>query len=219
MTPTGKRRQDTQARRRIMDMLKRLGPQSAQALAASLGVSTMAVRQHLYVLESQKLATFTETPRPRGRPEKQWGLTPDAASFFPDGHADLTVDLLGTIREAFGGQGLRQLLEVRSRQQIATYQRHVSRAKSLSRQLTRLAELRSSEGYMAEVIEEPDGTFLLVENHCPICAAATACTGLCGMELEVFQAVLGDVAEVTRCEHILEGDRRCAYRVSPKGSS
>ena len=199
-----------------MDMLKRVGPQSAQQLAESLGISAMAVRQHLYVLESQKLATFVEVPRPRGRPEKHWQLTPDAASFFPDGHADLTVELLGTIRDAFGGQGLKQLLEVRSRQQISTYQSQVARYKTLRRRVTRLAELRSNEGYMAEVISEPDGTFLLVENHCPICAAATACTGLCGAELEVFRAVLGNAVEVERCEHILQGDRRCAYRVSPK---
>jgi predicted ArsR family transcriptional regulator len=57
-----------------------------------------------------------------------------------------------------------------------------------------------------------DGSFLLIENHCPICAAATACTGLCARELEVFQRVLGQVT-IERTEHILAGARRCVYRV------
>jgi len=199
-----------------MDLLKREGAQSAQQLATSLEVSAMAVRQHLYALEGQKMVTYTEAPRPRGRPEKQWQLTSGAASFFPDGHADLTVDLIGAMGEAFGSQGLKKLLTVRSRQQLAHYQAHLSRYKSLRRRLERLAELRTREGYMAEVLTEPDGTLLFVENHCPICTAAASCTGLCGSELDVFQGVLGDVANVERCEHMLKGDRRCAYRVQAK---
>ncbi len=45
---------------------------------------------------------------------------------------------------------------------------------------------------------------------------ATECTGLCGSELEVFQAVLGQRVEVSRTEHIIAGARRSAYRVCRK---
>jgi predicted ArsR family transcriptional regulator len=41
---------------------------------------------------------------------------------------------------------------------------------------------------MAEVKTQADGSCLLIENHCPICAAAEACQGFCRSELEVFQA-------------------------------
>jgi predicted ArsR family transcriptional regulator len=58
------------------------------------------------------------------------------------------------------------------------------------------------------------GGFLLVENHCPICAAARTCQGLCASELEVFRRVLGPDVTVERSDHILAGARRCAYRVS-----
>jgi predicted ArsR family transcriptional regulator len=216
MANTRRKPKDTHTRRAIMDLLKREGPQSAQQLATALGVSAMAVRQHLYALEGQKMLTFTEAPRPRGRPEKQWQLTSGAASFFPDGHADLTVDLIGAMGEAFGSEGLNKLLAVRAQQQLAHYQRRLSRYTSLRRRLEHLAELRTQEGYMAEVLTESEGTWLFVENHCPICTAAVSCTGLCGSELEVFQGVLGDLADVDRCEHILNGDRRCVYRVQPK---
>ncbi len=201
-----------------MDLLKRGGAQSAQRLAAALSISAMAVRQHLYALEGQKMVTYIEAPKPRGRPEKQWQLTSGAASFFPDGHADLTVELIGAMGEAFGSHGLKQLLAVRARQQLDHYQEHLSSYKSLPRRLNRLAELRTQEGYMAEVLTQPDGSLLFVENHCPICTAAASCTGLCGSELEVFRGVLGDLADVDRCEHILDGDRRCAYQVTTKPS-
>ena len=67
---------------------------------------------------------------------------------------------------------------------------------------------------MAEVKPLGKGAFLLVENHCPICAAATACTGFCVTELDLFRAVLGPGAVVKRTEHIVAGDRRCAYRIT-----
>jgi predicted ArsR family transcriptional regulator len=73
--------------------------------------------------------------------------------------------------------------------------------------------MRTDEGYMAEVQAQADGSFLLIEKHCPICVAAVACTGLCGKELEVFQAVLGQDVMIERTEHMVVGARRCAYRV------
>ncbi|MGH9663089.1 MAG: transcriptional regulator, partial [Bryobacteraceae bacterium] len=70
-------------------------------------------------------------------------------------------------------------------------------------------------GYMSEVRPEQGGSFLLAENHCPICAAATACQGFCTTELDLFRGVLGPGVLVERVSHIVSGDRRCAYRVKP----
>ena len=209
-----KRQRDGKSRRAIIDLLKQQGPQDAQSLAASLGVSAMAVRQHLYELESQRLVTFVEEPRAVGRPAKLWRLTEAADRFFPDGHADLTTSLLDAMRSAFGEAGLDKLLDVRSQEQSAAYARRVPTNAPLRARLEALAALRSEEGYMAAVEEGPDGALLLVENHCPICAAAKSCSGLCKAELQVFQNVLGSEVEVERTDHILTGARRCAYRVS-----
>jgi len=61
--------------------------------------------------------------------------------------------------------------------------------------------------------------FLFIENHCPICAAASACRGFCATELDLFRAVLGPDVTVERAEHIVSGDRRCVYRIAPSGRS
>ncbi len=55
--------------------------------------------------------------------------------------------------------------------------------------------------------------FEIIENHCPICAAAEACQGLCAGELKLFRAVLGPGVAVERTEHLLDGARRCVYLV------
>jgi predicted ArsR family transcriptional regulator len=86
----------------------------------------------------------------------------------------------------------------------------------LADRVAALAKIRHGEGYMADWREEPDGSFLLIENHCPICAAATLCQGFCRDELELFREMLGPGATVERGEHLLSEARRCVYRVVPK---
>ena len=67
--------------------------------------------------------------------------------------------------------------------------------------------------YMAEVVQERPGQYLLIEHHCPICDAARECTGLCRAELEVFRAALGGGADVERTTHMLSDGDRCVYRI------
>src|SRR5215472_9820953 len=84
-------------RRAIVHLLKQEGSLDAQALAARLHLSAMAVRQHLYALHETQLVTYTEAPRPVGRPVKLWQLTPAADRSFPEGYAELTLSLLTSV--------------------------------------------------------------------------------------------------------------------------
>jgi predicted ArsR family transcriptional regulator len=204
-------------RQAILDILKLDGPSEAADLAAKQGVSTMAVRQHLYALQEEGFVQYTESPRPVGRPAKIWALTESADRFFPDAHAELTAGLLGAMRATFGEEGLQKLIAERSAQQIRAYAARVDREDSVKGKLKALAEIRDSEGYMASVEEAEDGAYLLIENHCPICVAAQACSRLCDGELTVFRAVLGPHVSVDRADHLLAGARRCAYRVRARG--
>lgn len=206
---------DAKGRRRIQEILKTDGPQEAATLADMLGVSAMAVRQHLYAMQDEKLVTYTEEPRPKGRPAKIWQLTEEANKFFPDAHAELTISLIDVMKETFGEDGLDRFLDARAVKQSADYRNRMAEATDLRSRLIKLAEIREGEGYMACVAEDDEG-YLFVENHCPICVAAHACSGLCAMELQVFRNVMGEDVDVTRTDHILAGARRCAYRVKHK---
>ncbi len=200
-------------RRALLDRLKRVGAQEARDLAAHLGITAMAVRQHLYALEAEGIVLAQAEARPKGRPAKLWRLTAAAEPFFPDGHAELTLGLLDAMTEAFGARGLDKLLDARTEAQLKSYRARIEPRWSMKRRLVALAAIRSEEGYMAEVRAAGRGAYLLVENHCPVCAAAQACRGLCRRELEVFQAALGPDIEVERIDHLLTGARRCSYRV------
>lgn len=205
---------DLSSRRQIvLRLLKQLGPSDSEALGVQLGISAMAVRQHLYALHAQKLVTYHEEQRPIGRPAKMWGLTPAAAPFFPDTHAGLTVNLLNAVEQTFGDEGVKRVVLQSTQQQIENYRSRIPAGAPLQNRLKKLISLRNDEGYMAEVQRQSDGSFFLIENHCPVCAAAKVCPMLCDSELDVFRAVLGEGVVIERTEHILEGARRCVYRI------
>ncbi|MEM7797226.1 MAG: metalloregulator ArsR/SmtB family transcription factor [Cyanobacteria bacterium P01_C01_bin.118] len=207
-----KKNEPRRTRRAIIQLLKQSGATDAHTIAEQLGISAMAVRQHLYGLQDEELITYEEEPRPMGRPAKLWHLTAAADRFFPEGYAELTLSLIQSVTEAFGADGLERLLDIRTREQLGAYLAQMDEQDAWQDRLETLADIRTREGYMANVVPQEDGSMLLVENHCPICAAAETCTGLCDRELEIFQTVLG--VDVERTEHILSGARRCAYRVA-----
>jgi predicted ArsR family transcriptional regulator len=201
-------------RRRIVKLLKTEGPMDSAHLASQLNVTAMAVRQHLYALQREKLVDVETRPRPIGRPAKYWRLTLAANQLFPDAYAELSVSLIDSVSEAFGPDGMERLLDARLAKQRAAYQARIDRNRPLKKRLEQLARIRTEEGYMAELMPAGRQAFLLVENHCPICAAATACRGFCAIELDLFRSVLGPDVSVERAEHIVGGDRRCAYRIA-----
>jgi predicted ArsR family transcriptional regulator len=175
----------------------------------------MAVRQHLDGLERDGFARHELRGGTRGRPAKLWQATELANARFPDAHAALAADLITQMRKAFGEEGLDRLVALRSAEQETVYAGQVSAKPTLKARLEALARQRSLEGYMAEVRRDGDsGAWLFVENHCPICAAARLCAGLCREELALFQRVLGTDLRVERVSHILAGAGRCTYRVS-----
>jgi len=98
-------------------------------------------------------------------------------------------------------------------QQIETDRSRIPTRASLQNRLKALISLRNEEGDRAGVRRQPDGSFVLIQNHCPICAAATACSKLCDAELEAFRAILKEDEVIERTEHMLAGARRCVYRI------
>ncbi len=194
-----------------MLLLKTRGAMTTRDLAKALEISVPATRRHLDSLGDSVHAE--QESGSVGRPAQRWQLTEAAQSRFPDTHSELTVKLLASIEQTLGREALDAVIAARARETEVAYLKATSSMKSLAGRLRRLVELRSKEGYMAE-LEKTAGGWLLLENHCPICAAARACQGFCRSELELFRSVLGPDARVERVEYLLDGGRRCAYQIS-----
>jgi len=197
---------------RLLTLLKTRGPQQASEAGKVLGTTGEAARQQFVKLAKEGLVEAIAETRGVGRPVQLWHLTATGNARFPDTHAELTVQLLRTVRDKLGEQAIDVLIDTREQETRINYKQAMVGAGDLQERVARLAAIRSREGYMAEWRQQEDGSYLLVENHCPICAAASVCQGFCRAELSIFTEVLQ--AQVERSEHILAGARRCAYRIS-----
>lgn len=200
---------------RLLVLLKSGGPATTAALAAQLGITGEAARQQLLRLQAEGLLESSSVSHGRGRPQQVWRLTAAAHRRFPDSHAELAAQLIQTIRKTLGEPALELLIEARTQELLGSYTVALKDAANLKDRLEHLVAKRNAEGYMAECRAEKGG-YLLIENHCPICAASGVCVNLCRAELDLFSQLLGPAVSVHREEHIANGSRRCAYRVRPK---
>lgn len=194
--------------------LKTRGPATTRNLAARVQITRQAAREHLKKLGEAGLVNYTKASVGVGRPGHAWSLTDKGHGRFPDTHAQMTVELIDSIRAEFGEQGLDRMIVRREQATMAKYEEVLRGVETLRERVDRLVWLRSLEGYMAEATRRDDGTYTITENHCPICAAATACRGFCRSELALFERLLAP-ARVERAEHLLAGGRRCCYIVAP----
>lgn len=199
---------------KILYHLKSRGPQTTGQLAEAFELTTMGVRQHLNALTKNSLIDFYTESTGVGRPTRFWQLTTQGHSRFPDSHSDLTLQLIDSVRDIFGPAGMEQLVAHRENNSLAHYQREMVGENSIEDKLEKLKQLRSEEGYMAQW-QFTDGAYVFIENHCPICAAATACQDFCRSELQQFQQLFHGLATVERSEHIIQGAHRCCYRLTP----
>jgi predicted ArsR family transcriptional regulator len=200
---------------RAIWILKNRGPQPLNVLADEMKVTTEGARFQLLKLSKDGLVESTTVSKGRGRPQQIWSLTALGNARFPDAHAELTVKLIQKVRQTLGESALDAVIEANGKEGLDKYTRELELVETLEDRISGLAAIRNREGYMASYVKEDDG-YLLIENHCPICAAAATCQGFCKSELNTFQTLLGDQVNVVRINHILAGARRCAYQITLK---
>lgn len=185
---------------------------TAPLIAEELGISSEGARLQLSQLVQQKMVRSHSEAKGVGRPKQIFSLTSDGHAHFPDTHSQLTLQLIKQIRDTLGENSLEKVIEAREKEVQTHYQQKLAEAETLEEKVQQLADIRSREGYLAEVKKENDA-LLLIENHCPICEAATYCQGFCRTELNTFRQLLGQGVSVERTEHIVKGARRCAYLI------
>lgn len=198
---------------KILLLLKMRGPLTALDIAKELKITKEGVRLQLVKFIEEGLVEPEAESKGVGRPQKFFRLTDAGNSKFPDTHAELTVRLIDIINNALGEDAMQIVIATNEATVKTKYHNEIDPIDHLESKIEKLVEIRNREGYMAEYSKDAEG-FLFIENHCPICAAATSCQGFCSSELNTFRSVLGKDVIVNRISHIISGDRRCAYRIS-----
>jgi len=201
------------SRRQILVALKEKGGLTADELAARLKISAVAVRRHLDNLKNAGLVTYKEVKQGMGRPSFVYSLTDKTDHIFPRSYEELAHDIILIIQSLYGQEAVDTIFEKRFEKIKEIYEPQVN-AKTLTGRLDQLVRLRQSDGYMADWKTNDDGTFIITEMNCPIQNVAEGCCQACQQDLQLFTDLLD--ANVTRQDHLVQGDNACSYQITPK---
>ena len=195
----------------ILAFLKSRGHATLGEVAVHLEVSKQAALRHLDALEADGLATVAtlDNGHKRGRPEHTYKLTAAAGEHFPDGHRELTGELVDFMTQ----QQLAEFFERRAARIEAEYAPQLA-GLDFEARVRELARLASEHGHMAEVVELANGTLAIRHCNCPIQDIA-ARTGLpCAKEQQMYERLLGTA--VARTTWMADAADDCTYVIKEK---
>ena len=192
-------------REAILAFLKMRGQATLGEIAAHLEISKQGALRHLESLESAGLATVAPAgAHGPGRPENVYHLTGHADGHFPDGHRELTGELVDFMTT----EQLKRFFEARAARLEAEYAPRLAGLDFAGR-VRELARLATEHGHMAEVVELGDGGLAIRHCNCPIQDVA-ARTGLpCINEQQMYERLLG--GDVKRTTWMAEAADDCTY--------
>jgi predicted ArsR family transcriptional regulator len=204
-----------EGRRNVLYAVRRRGEATAEQVAESLGMTVSGARQHLSALVEVGLAEAGEAPGPtgrRGRRSLVYSVTAEGDALFPKAYGELTNELLGFLDDE-APETVNRLFARRRDARTANARRRLD-GLALHEKVAELTRILDEDGYLASWEAEADGTFLIVEHNCAIWAVANRYGQACSSEIEFIQTVL-EPAQVDRVSHMIDGAKRCAYRVTP----
>lgn len=195
-------------RQLLMTLLKTNGKISVGFMAQELGITEMAVRRHLSVMERDGLLQTELSRQSMGRPMTLYSLSDHADHLFPKNYHILTLDLLGELDAEEGKATVSRLFDSRKQRLLKKYRPQLA-GKSLKHKVQTLAKIQDDNGYMVKVERDREGHYILEEYNCPIAEVAKQYQDACRCEMALFEDLLETRVERTEC--LTKGGRKCKY--------
>ncbi|MGD6966322.1 helix-turn-helix transcriptional regulator [Rossellomorea vietnamensis] len=197
---------------KILDLLKRETSLTVNDLIAELGITHMAIRKHLTVLEKDGLIQSSEIRQPKGRPLYSYSLTEKGERLFPKNYEGISVEFLQDIEDSFGKDSVDALFKKREQRLTNQYRDQVQQQNSTLDKVLEIEKIQNEKGYMAKANQIDENTFELIEYNCPILAIANNFKTACKCETEMFKKVLG-TEEIKRVSCKTEGNNHCKFLI------
>lgn len=191
----------------ILQHLQRNGEATVKELAALLGVSSTAARDHLVHLQAEGLIEARSERYGPGRPRLVYTLSEQARSRFPKQYDRLITGLLRELIALEGPDKVGQLLERVSRRLADEYSDRMA-GTGMEERLGELRGLLELRGVPAEVAEGGDGISLFA---CPFYDIAQDHPEVCSMERQMIEYVVGEKLALEST--IREGAHTCRFVV------
>lgn len=198
-------------RREILDLLLR-DELTAGEMAARLGVSPTAVRQHLAPLLALELLTRRKDTPTTGRPTYRYRLSALGRRAFPKRHDLLLAGIVETLIDRHGVESVLDVVEGAARRLAVRVEGRFETLDDAGRWEAVLDWFEEEFEWEAESEREVSGKRRIVLHHCPFQAVSLEHPAVCGRFFTTLVSILADAARV---EHvpIRDGTRCCALEV------
>lgn len=187
---------------RVLRAIQLRGKARVNDVAADLGVSASAVRQHLGQLEASGAVRTDKVRDGVGRPYHVYSVTPQGHQLFHNDYGDLARFLLEEVSEMEEPRTFHEVLN-RVGQRLAETYRGEIQGGSLAERMQALSEWLERRGVPAR-IDRIEGGYELRSYGCPYHNVAIDNHAVCEIERQVMARLLS--ADVRRVHCILNGD-------------
>lgn len=197
-------------RKRIVKLYKKHGLLTIREIADELGLTGMAVRRHVLYLQTNGYLEIAEKRGKAHRPSNVYQLTSKASILFPEQYGNLAVELLDSLQELGGEEAVLSLF-LRQKEKLKEEFLLIMFHDDLEDRMQELASYQNKRGYMTNLYQSDDESWILEEANCPILKVAVAYPHACQCEMAMFAEVLD--AKIQRVECMAEGGRTCRFRI------
>lgn len=191
----------------FLDEIRRRGRMTVRELLEASGVTENAVRHRLNRLMSMGLVQREEVRGSRGRPYHAYALTERASQRFASNYADLAVTLWNGIKQIGDRETRRELARGICDALVARYRDEIP-AGSLERRLEGLRKVFADRGIDLEIDRE-HALPIIREWECPYAELAEVDRGICALEKQMYQKLLGSPVRLAQCR--FDGHDCCEF--------
>jgi predicted ArsR family transcriptional regulator len=190
-------------------LLDHKGGLTVEELAAALGITRSAIRQHLTVLERDGLVTAAGNRPTGGRPEQLYRLADKGAELQPRHYAWLAQLLIESIRRQDGDDGLGERLATLGQTVAGELLRQAAPAADSSTRVAALARLMADLGYRARALPVEGGPPVIEAMNCVFHRLAAEHPQVCRFDLALMETYTGLPVEHQEC--MLRGGTACRF--------
>lgn len=193
----------------FLNELHRLGPRTVTEICEAVGVTATAIRQRLTRLQSAGFVVRELVRSGRGRPHYVYRVSDKGLRQLGDNYGDLALILWRELHNIPDPE-IRRTVTNRVRDALVARLGKFHDG-PVAERLHQVSEVLLEHGYDVELAR---GTTLpiLREKNCPYPELAEQDRGICELEQDVLERVLGTGVRLTQC--CLDGHHCCEFQVA-----
>lgn len=196
-------------RQRIIDHLRKHNQATVEELTQAVGLTHMAVRHHLNVLQKEGLIEISKTRRAKkpGRPVQIYVLTNQAEKLYPQDYFQLSELLLEEMISQIGPDGVAQVFN-NIAERLLEIAPSPKEGQAFEDRLDEVVCFLKQKGFAAQWGVEK-GHYVIYHLACPYRQLASRHHEVCLLDEVLIGSMLGVTPDRTSC--IANDDGKCTY--------